>query len=275
MEKKYEPSKKKIEQAAQKGKFFYCQVSICIIKLNLAIFCCIIFCQQIDGSFFQSVLFQLPKVNCSDKNVSAMLHNCYEFQLLVPLYYKNGTYFLGIAVLTIAALSFILEYLFKGFFFKQKKCSGSHVFFSLKFLSQFSAIRETAIKNFILVILSLLYLSLILHAVAQNIKEKSNSIWIYKHTLLNTIKNSFNEISSVYLLSILYWTVGIFLYSVISKLLFRKELYMTHEELKEELKESEGDPYVKSYRHALHQSFAYEEIIQRIKTSKVIIVGKN
>lgn len=53
---------------------------------------------------------------------------------------------------------------------------------------------------------------------------------------------------------------------------FKKETMMSLEELKDENKESEGDPQMKAARMAAHQALLREEIIARVRRSKVIVV---
>ena len=56
---------------------------------------------------------------------------------------------------------------------------------------------------------------------------------------------------------------------------FLKEMSMTHTELKREHKEDEGDPYLKSSRKSLHQELLSQNIVQRVRSSKVVIVERN
>ena len=62
---------------------------------------------------------------------------------------------------------------------------------------------------------------------------------------------------------------------VINRHKFLKEMSMTHTELKREHKEDEGDPYLKSSRKLLHQELLSQDLVQRVKRSKVVIVERN
>ena len=53
---------------------------------------------------------------------------------------------------------------------------------------------------------------------------------------------------------------------------FNRELGMSHDEMRRELKEDEGDPQVKSHRKALHEAMIMQEMVKRVRSSKVIIV---
>jgi flagellar biosynthesis protein FlhB len=55
----------------------------------------------------------------------------------------------------------------------------------------------------------------------------------------------------------------------------RQELRMTHQEVREEYKNSEGDPFMKARRSALHQSISREAMVERIKKAKVILVARD
>ncbi len=55
---------------------------------------------------------------------------------------------------------------------------------------------------------------------------------------------------------------------------FRAELSMSFDELRQELKEEEGDPHVRAARRQLHRALAYEELVARVRKSKVLIVER-
>ena len=55
---------------------------------------------------------------------------------------------------------------------------------------------------------------------------------------------------------------------------YMRDLSMTHDELRQELREEEGDPFVKAARNMLHSSLAYEEMAARVRASKVLIVER-
>lgn len=55
---------------------------------------------------------------------------------------------------------------------------------------------------------------------------------------------------------------------------FRQQVYMDHEQMKREYRETEGDPHMRAHRRALHQALAREEMIRQIKKSRVILVER-
>lgn len=55
---------------------------------------------------------------------------------------------------------------------------------------------------------------------------------------------------------------------------FQREHRMSHEEIREEMRESEGDLHSKAARKHEHQAMTMEEIERRVRRSKVIIVRK-
>lgn len=53
---------------------------------------------------------------------------------------------------------------------------------------------------------------------------------------------------------------------------YLKELSMSHDEVRREYREDEGDPHVKSMRKAMHQSVLEQDLVRRIRKARVIIV---
>jgi flagellar biosynthesis protein FlhB len=54
---------------------------------------------------------------------------------------------------------------------------------------------------------------------------------------------------------------------------FKREQGMTHQEMKEEMKEDYGDPHVRSERRSLQEALLLETLPQRVKQSRVIIAA--
>lgn len=52
-------------------------------------------------------------------------------------------------------------------------------------------------------------------------------------------------------------------------------LRMTREEMKQEAKESEGDPHVRSHRKALHRALVMQTLEARVRNSRVLIVERS
>lgn len=58
----------------------------------------------------------------------------------------------------------------------------------------------------------------------------------------------------------------------------RREFLNTHgmndEELRREIKEDEGDPWLKSFRRMQHEALVFEQLVKRVRSAKCIIVEK-
>lgn len=55
---------------------------------------------------------------------------------------------------------------------------------------------------------------------------------------------------------------------------YLRSMRMTHEELKEELKESEGNAHIRAYRRSLQRTLAVQDIETRVRKAKVIVVER-
>lgn len=60
----------------------------------------------------------------------------------------------------------------------------------------------------------------------------------------------------------------------LKRLRFNKQMRMKREELMREHKEDEGDPHIKSHRKALHQALIHQELVRRVRGSKMIVVKR-
>lgn len=54
-----------------------------------------------------------------------------------------------------------------------------------------------------------------------------------------------------------------------------RELRMTLKEVRDEQRETEGDPYLKVLRRNLHEQLLLQELVQRVKRAKVVVVARN
>ena len=55
---------------------------------------------------------------------------------------------------------------------------------------------------------------------------------------------------------------------------FMRELSMSLDEVRREHKEEEGDPHIRALRRSLHESLALQDIVSRVRKSKVIVVNR-
>lgn len=56
---------------------------------------------------------------------------------------------------------------------------------------------------------------------------------------------------------------------------FLSEMSMSFEELREEQRESEGDPQMRAARRAEHERLVRQDIVQRVRQARVIVVEEN
>lgn len=87
------------------------------------------------------------------------------------------------------------------------------------------------------------------------------------------------EVAVTYLTRFLMVTIGLILSLAalefgVKRKQFMSELSMSLDEVRREHKEDEGDPMLKSVRKQLHESLSREDLISRVRRSKVIVVEK-
>lgn len=56
---------------------------------------------------------------------------------------------------------------------------------------------------------------------------------------------------------------------------FLREMSMSHQEVREERKNEEGDPFIAATRRSMHEALAMQDLIRRVRKSRVILVEKN
>lgn len=122
------------------------------------------------------------------------------------------------------------------------------------------------------------WLRLILYCLGLYFLLKKSFLGLVKVTVLNTYAGSLVFWRQTSLMALCYG-IGILLILGsleywINKKKFIKEMSMSHTELKNEHKEDEGDPLLKFSRKALHQEILSQDLVQRVKNSKVVIVEK-
>jgi len=73
-------------------------------------------------------------------------------------------------------------------------------------------------------------------------------------------------------------TVGVFLFVSMldfayQKFSFTKKMRMSHRDIRQEMKDSEGDPHVKAHRRQLHQEWAQQNAVQAARDASVLVVN--
>ena len=76
----------------------------------------------------------------------------------------------------------------------------------------------------------------------------------------------------------LSWTLGAFLLVAIADIAWQKHAYikklkMSLRDIRDEVKENEGDPYIRQQRKAMHQEYANENAVGAARTANVLIVN--
>jgi type III secretion protein U len=123
----------------------------------------------------------------------------------------------------------------------------------------------------VLVIKIILVLLLIAPLVAQIVLHiiQSGDLYIYQHA------GVFISQLNWFLLCITSIFICFGIYDLFSqRRKFKEQVYLDHEQMKREFKESEGDPHVKSHRRALHQAISREDMVRQIKKARVIVVER-
>jgi type III secretion protein U len=74
------------------------------------------------------------------------------------------------------------------------------------------------------------------------------------------------------------WTVFVFFFvsaldAFYQRYAFVKRLRMSRRDIRQELKENEGDPYIKSRRRQLHQEWAQQNMLQSVRQSSVVVTN--
>lgn len=80
------------------------------------------------------------------------------------------------------------------------------------------------------------------------------------------------------LLRIVVWTVFVFFFvSVIDasyqKFSYLKQLRMSRRDIRQEVKENEGDPYIKQRRRQLHQEWSQQNMLNAVRGSNVVVTN--
>ena len=259
-EKRFEATVKRLEEAKKSGKngksLFFSQSLVLIILIISASY------------IFEPIFLELKKVLecCLDVGSKDLLRGCNQIFIKVFFIFIK---FVGSCLMFAAVLATFSEALQIGFRFESKLLAPS-----ISRISPISYVKNLP-QNFKKLLINILpVISVSILAIFLLYKN----IFLFGSTLLSSPLDKFNFIKSN-LLILLWSTVISFLIVslidiVISRKKFKKDTMMSLEELKEELRESEGNPEMKSARAQAHQALLYEEIVKRVRRSKFIVVAK-
>jgi flagellar biosynthesis protein FlhB len=145
------------------------------------------------------------------------------------------------------------------------------------FLSQggkkvWSSLKETPLRFVLLLPLIVAWLGILLYMLLRMLPIFPLKLASSKDGLFSTLylqKVLFTSLVHVSLLSILLG-VG---EAALARYRYRRRLMMSHQELKDESKEQDGDPLIKSLRQAEHEELLMQNIEPRMKRAKIVIVG--
>src|SRR3546814_4965989 len=80
------------------------------------------------------------------------------------------------------------------------------------------------------------------------------------------------------LLRIGIWTIFVFFFVSVrdawyQKFSYTKQLRMSRRDIRQEVKENEGDPYIKSRRRQLHQEWSQQNMLSAVRGSNVVVTN--
>ena len=209
-----------------------------------------------------------------EKNVLLLQYGFEDFSKINTLYLKQWlsvsmTYTL-VVLCTIVAISVFIEFLQVGlkFEFSLISMKGNR-------MNPASGVKKisSGLKNiWETVARLLLLLPIVIFLISSHIHQVGN---VY---LSGAIGDYFITWSSLFVFLIVMLT-ALFLSAslefMIKRKVFYRDLSMSQDELQREFKDDEGDPQMKEARKSLHMSIMNQDVIKRIRKSKVIVVKKN
>src|SRR3546814_8989371 len=80
------------------------------------------------------------------------------------------------------------------------------------------------------------------------------------------------------LLRIGIWTIFVFFFGSVldawyQKFSYTKQLRMSRRDIRQAVKENEGDPYIKSRRRQLHQEWSQQNMLSAVRGSNVVVTN--
>ena len=259
-EKCFEATVKRLEKAkknGQNGKSLFFSQSLAQIFLMISV------CYLFEPIFLELKKMLECHVVVDPKDLFQGVNQI--FNIVFFIFVK----FVGSCLMFAAVLATFCEALQVGFRVESKLLAPS-----ISRISPISYVKNLP-RNFKKLLINILPVISILILI---VSQLNKNIIVFESTLVSSSFEKFNFIKSN-LLILLWSSVIIFLIVslidiVISRKKFRKDTMMTLEELKEELKESEGNPEMRTARLQAHQALLYEEIVRRVRRSKFIVVAK-
>lgn len=144
------------------------------------------------------------------------------------------------------------------------------------------------------IVVEIIQLGMVIQIGASFLSPRKIGAHAYFSLVLGNLKNNWLPFLTVGLLALfwyffppLYFPKALLIYAlvvmwlaVIGDVLWRRfwwyrSLRMSIYDMREEHKESEGDPHTKAYRKSLHKAVSMQSLEERIKRAKVVVVSKN
>jgi len=255
-EKPFKPSKRKLEKARKEGKVLKSQVvtqavAICSTALAALFFC---FTSLVRNKILLEYVF-----------IEGFRRPFECFRLVWAEFIKIGIYSLACG----CVFSLAVEVLQVGLHFVPTGLAPS---FSRIGLGGYTKRVMEGLKGLWLRVLSVLVLGLWGLYLVGCLRSMANQMFFYPFSRVVMFFD--------------YWCLGLFislgvvllglggLEYLVRRRFFLKELGMSYQEVRQEHKEVEGDPNQKSARRLMHESLLQQDIIARVRRSRVIIVGR-
>jgi len=251
-EKPFEPSPRKLREARKKGQVFRSPL------LNTAILFCflsfiLIFCINISWLRFKILLEYLLIKGFANPALSFRESAILILELLFP------------TLLALGLASFLLEISQVGTGWCPMAGAGLKMSEGTKrIVSGFARIHHIALKAGCLMLI-LIYLVWENFPSAQFISFDSQALVLV--ACRKFLVAIWGPICALLLL------MGIVEF-VFNRKKFMSDLSMSLDELRQELREDEGDPHIKAARQQIQRNMAYDELVSQVRASKVLVVER-
>ena len=253
-EKKHEPTEQKLKKAREEGQVAKSSIftqSFQLVGLIIGILLC------------KNLFWSNPRI---------LLQYEYGFnKVTIALFIQQWLYCLvqscGVVILSIVIGAFVGEALQVGFqihlkalHFKADRLNP--ISLGKKLMTSCKDSWLTLVKFFFSILVTFLFISINFYEIPQMITASPDFL------LLKSSRLFFNFLS---------WIFAIFLFISVIEIFYKKKQFikdqkMTDQELKDEVKQVEGDPFVKSMQRQLREQLSFSQLSKRVRRSKVIIV---
>ncbi len=261
-EKKFTPSKKRLNQAKKKGD----RIKVIEINTCLQFFCfiCLIPYLLENIEVFLDTIYSGPK----DFHTNIMLLS---LSTVLELNGKTILLFLLITYL----LTLFAELMQLGFRISLQRIKfnlselGVKHWWKRNFINFESSANLIFLKVVLKMLICFLFISLIFFKVFYQ-----NANFLFSLDFNLNWEEVFIIIQKQFLIDILIFVILLTLVLFYSAYFQRKKrLRMSLEEIKKEIKEDQGEPYIRALRKELYQQILYSALLSGIKKAKVLVVG--